>query len=387
MKPGTTRTINDTPFSQNLYMAIELSNEKWKLGFTIGFGQAPRERDLEARDLAGLVKEIHMAKERFSLPESAPVRSCYEAGRDGFWLHRYLQTQGVANLVVDSASIEVNRRKRRAKTDRMDVGKLLTMLMRYHQGEKKVWSIVHVPSPEDEDQRQLHRDLMALKAEQTHHINRLKGLLASQGVALPFQKDFLSRLETVRLWDGSPLPSALHARMKREYERYRLVKQQINQLELERVEAVRTSTTPAVEQVRQLLRLKGIGMNSAWVYVMEFFSWRGFHNRREVGCLAGLTPTPFQSGESSREQGISKAGNRRIRAMAIEIAWCWLRFQPDSQLSRWYQERFAKGGSRARRIGIVALARRLLVNLWQYLEKGEIPEGACLKSSGLSDPG
>ena len=381
MKPETTRTINDTPQPQYLYMAIELSNEKWKLGFTIGFGQAPRERDLEARDLAGLVKEIHMAKERFGLPESAPVLSCYEAGRDGFWLHRYLQTQEVANLVVDSASIEVNRRKRRAKTDRMDVGKLLTMLMRYHQGEKKVWSIVHVPSPEDEDQRQLHRDLMALKAEQTHHINRLKGLLASQGVALPFQKDFLSRLEKVRLWDGSPLPSALQARMKREYERYRLVKQQINQLELERVEAVRTSTAPAVEQVRQLLRLKGIGMNSAWVYVMEFFAWRGFHNRREVGCLAGLTPTPYQSGESSREQGISKAGNRRIRAMAIEIAWAWLYFQPDSQLSHRYQERSAKGGSRARRIGIVALARRLLVDLWKYLEKGEIPVGACLKSS------
>jgi transposase len=387
MKPETTRSINDTPQPQYLYMAIELSNEKWKLGFTIGFGQPPRLRDLDARDLAGLVKKIHLAKERFGLPVTAPVRSCYEAGRDGFWLHRYLQTQGVANLVVDSASIEVNRRKRRAKTDRMDVGKLLTMLMRYHQGEQKVWSIVHVPSPEDEDQRQLHRDLMALKAEQTHPINRLKGLLASQGVALPFQKDFVSRLETVRLWDGSPLPSALHARMKREYERYRLVKQQINQLELERVEAVRTSTTPAVEQVRQLLRLKGIGMNSAWVYVMEFFSWRGFHNRREVGCLAGLTPTPYQSGESNREQGISKAGNRRIRAMAIEIAWAWLYFQPDSQLSRWYQERFAKGGSRARRVGIVALARRLLVDLWQYLEKGALPDGACLKSSGLPDPG
>ena len=381
MKPETTRTINDTPQPQYLYIAIELSNEKWKLGFTIGFGQAPRLRDLDARDLAGLVKEIHMAKERFGLPGSAPVLSCYEAGRDGFWLHRYLQTLGVANLVVDSASIEVNRRKRRAKTDRMDVGKLLTMLMRYHQGEKKVWSIVHVPSPEDEDQRQLHRDLMALKAEQTHHINRLKGLLASQGVALPFQKDFLSRLETVRLWDGSPLPSALHARMEREYERYQLVKQQINQLELEREQAVRTSTALPVEQVRQLLRLKGIGMNSAWVYVMEFFAWRGFHNRREVGCLAGLTPTPYQSGESNREQGISKAGNRRIRAMAIEIAWAWLRYQPDSQLSRWYQERFAKGGSRARRIGIVALARRLLVDLWQYLEKGALPEGACLKSS------
>ena len=387
MKSETTRIINDTPQPQYLYIAIELSNEKWKLGFTIGFGQAPRLRDVKARDLTALADEIRLAKERFGLPENAPVRSCYEAGRDGFWLHRYLLILGVNNQVVDSSSIEVNRHKRRVKTDRMDVGKLLTMLMRYHQGEKKVWSVVHVPSPEDEDQRQLHRDLMALKAEQTHHINRLKGLLASQGVALPFQKDFLSRLETVRLWDGSPLPSALHARMKREYERYQLVKQQINQLELERELAVRTSTTPAVEQVRQLLRLKGIGMNSAWIYVMEFFAWRGFHNRREVGSLAGLTPTPYQSGESSREQGISKAGNRRIRAMAIEIAWAWLRYQPDSQLSRWYQERFAKGGSRARRIGIVALARRLLVDLWQYLEKGALPEGACLKPTGLPDPG
>ncbi len=381
MKPETTRTINDTPHSQHLNMAIELSNETWKLGFTIGFGQAPRLRDVRARDLTALTKEIRMAKGRFGLAEAAPVLSCYEAGRDGFWLHRFLQTLGITNLVVDSASIEVNRRKRRAKTDRMDVGKLLTMLIRYDQGEKKVWSIVHVPSPEDEDQRQLHRELMALKAEQTHYINQIKGLLASQGVALPFQKDFLSRLETVRLWDGSPLPAALHARLKRDYERSQLVKKQIAQLELEREQAVRISTAPALEQVRQLLRLKGIGMNSAWLFAMEFFSWRGFHNRREVGSLVGLTPTPYQSGGSSHEQGISKAGNRRIRTMAVEIAWDWLRYQPDSQLSRWYQERFAKGGSRARRIGIVALARRLLVNLWQYLETGTLPEGACLKPS------
>ncbi len=381
MKTEITRTINDTPFSQNLYIAIELSNEKWKLGFSVGFGQKPRLRNLDARDQAGLVEEIRLAKERFGLPESTPVYSCYEAGRDGFWLHRFLQSQGVTNLVVDSASIEVNRRKRRAKTDRMDTGKLLTMLMRYYQGEKKVWSIVHAPGPEDEDQRQLHRELMAAKAEQTHHINRIKGLLASQGVALPFDQGLLSRLEAVRLWDGSPLPAALHSRLEREHERYQLVNQQIDQLERNREEAVRTSAAPAVEQVRQLLRLKGIGMNSAWVYVMEFFSWRDFHNRRELGSLAGLTPTPYQSGESAKEQGISKAGNRRIRAMAIEIAWAWLRYQPDSQLSRWYQKRFAQGSKRVRRIGIVALARRLLIELWQYLETGALPENACLKTS------
>jgi transposase len=361
-------------------MAIELSEKKWKLGFTVGFGQSSRLRDVGSQDMVGLVKEIRQAKERFGLPEDAVVLSCYEAGRDGFWLDRYLSAQGVKNLVVDSASIEVNRRKRRAKTDRMDDEKLLTMLMRYYEGEKKVWSVVHVPSREDEDQRQLHRELMALKAEQTHHTNRIKGLLISQGVELPIKRDFLLNLESVRLWDGSLLPSDLRARLKREYERYELVKQQIRKLELERETAVRSSTAPAVEQVRQLLKLKGIGMNSAWVYVMEFFAWRDFRNRREVGALAGLTPTPYQSGGSAREQGISKAGNRRIRAMAIEIAWCWLRFQPDSQLSRWYQERFAKGNSRVHRIGIVALARRLLVELWQYLETGAIPDGADLKT-------
>ena len=378
MKPETTDTIHDTPISQCLYMAIELSHGKWLLGFTIGFGQAPRLRSIMARDRKALAEEIDLAKKRFNLAADIQVRSCYEAGRDGFWLHRYLAAQGIDNRVVDSASIEVNRRKRRAKTDRLDVRKLLTMLMRYHNGEQKLWSIVHVPSPEEEDQRQLHRELMALIAERTRHINCIKGLLVSQGVVFPIQTDFLCRLEEVQLWDGSKLPVGLHARLAREYERLQVFKQQIRELEHSRVEAVRTSSAPAVEQVRQLLRLKAIGMNSAWVYVMEFFSWRNFRNRREVGSLAGLTPTPYRSGESAHEQGISKAGNRRIRAMAIEIAWVWLRYQPDSQLSIWYRERFAKGNSRVRRIGIVALARRLLIALWQYLETGVIPAGACL---------
>ena len=299
MNPEITRTVNDTPQSQYLYMAIELSNEKWKLGFTIGFGQTPRLRDVHARDLMALIQEVTLAKRRFGLSENALVRSCYEAGRDGFWLHRFLLTRDVTNLVVDSASIEVNRRKRRAKTDRLDVGKLLTMLLRYYQGEGKVWSIVHPPSPDDEDQRQLHRELKALKTELTHYINQVKGLLASQGVAFPFQKDFLSRLARVRIWDGSPLPAVLQARLRRDHERYELVQRQIHQLEGERAEGIRTSTASAVEQVRQLLRLKGIGVESAWLYVMEFFAWRDFHNPREIGSLAGLTPTPFASGESS----------------------------------------------------------------------------------------
>ena len=379
MVPKTTRKTNDTPVSRRLYLALELSQAEWKLGFTIGLGQAPRLRSLTARNLEGLKREIEQAKVRFGLPKEAAVLSCYEAGRDGFWLHRYLEAHGVNNLVVDSASIEVNRRFRRAKTDRLDVGKLLNMLVRYHQGEPKVWSVVHVPSVEVEDRRQLHRELMVLKREQTHHINRMKGLLASQGVVLEVKRDFVEELTEVRLWDGSKIGPGLRVLLEREAVRLELVRDQIHELEKQRKELLKNSTDPAIEQVRRLLRLKGIGMNSAWVDVMEFFAWRAFHNRREVAALAGLTPTPYRSGESAREVGISKAGNRPVRALAIEIAWSWLRNQPNSQLSRWYRKRFAKGGSRVRRIGIVALARKLLIALWRYVEEGTLPEGAQLK--------
>lgn len=372
---------NHTINSQILCMAMELSNTKWGLGFTIGLGQPPRLRKLDARNLDGLMDEIRLSKKRFGLPESASVMSCYEAGRDGFWLHRYLIAQGVLNQVVDSASIEVNRRKRRAKTDRIDVGKLLTMLIRSAQGESKVWSVINPPNPEEEDQRQLHRDLMALKRERTHHINRIKGLLTSQGIKISIKTDFLEQLETVHLWDGSRLGDGMRNRLDREYQRYQLVQEQIGQIDQLRREALRTGDTPALEQVRQLLRLKGIGINSAWVYVMEFFAWRNFHNRRELGALAGLAPTPYQSGEGGREQGISKAGNRPVRAIAIEIAWSWVRHQPDSALSIWYQKRFGHGNSRIRRIGIVALARKLLIALWRYLELGVIPEGAQFKQT------
>jgi len=379
MVPKTTRQQNNTPVSGKLYLAFELSESEWKLGFTIGLGQAARLRAIKARSLEGLKREIEQAEVRFGLPKETAVLSCYEAGRDGFWLHRYLEAQGINNLVVDSASIEVNRRYRRAKTDRLDVGKLLNMLVRYDQGETRVWSVVHVPKLEEEDQRQLHRELMSLKREQTHHINRIKGLLSTQGIVLEVKTRFVEELQRAQLWDGSCVPPALHILLVREHERLRLVREQIRQVEATRKEALRSSCDPAIEQVRRLLQLKGIGMNSAWVYVMEFFAWRAFHNRRELGSLAGLAPTPYESGESSRERGISKAGNRPVRALAIEIAWCWLRYQPNSQLSRWYRKRFAKGGSRVRRIGIVALARKLLIALWRYVEEGLLPEGARLK--------
>jgi transposase len=281
--------------------------------------------------------------------------------------------------VVDSSSIEVNRRAKRAKTDRLDVAKLLTMLIRYHSGEDKVWSVVQVPSVEAEDMRHLHRQLSSLQVARTRHISRIEGLLASQGVTLPVHADFLDSLAAVRLWDGSVLPPGARARIEREHAALQYVREQIKELVAERDELIETSDEPSIQKVRQLMKLGALGPNSAWLFVMEFFAWRQFRNRREVGGLSGLTPTPYQSGGEVREQGISKAGNRPVRAMAIEIAWCWLRYQPQSDLSLWYYEHFGHGGKRLRKVGIVALARKLLVALWRYLETGEIPAGAQLK--------
>lgn len=374
-----TKNTGDSPAERSLYLAFELGNSEWKLGFSIGLGQAARQRKVQAGDLVGLEQEIRRAKERFKLLETARVVSCYEAGRDGFWLHRYLVSQGVDNRVVDSASIEVNRRAKRAKTDSLDVQKLLTMLIRSDNGEGKVWSVVHVPSVEAEDSRHLHRQLSTFKADRTRHSNRIKGMLVGQGVRLPVEADFLERIEQVRLWDDQALLPGLQARLKREFAGYQFVTQQVQELEAERRQLLRHSTEPSVEQVRRLLQLRGLGENSAWLFVMEFFGWREFRTRRQVGGLAGLTPTPYQSSEQSREQGIDKAGNSPIRSMAIEIAWGWLRHQPESELSLWFQRRFGQGSKRLRKIGIVALARKLLIALWRYLAYGEMPAGAQLK--------
>jgi transposase len=372
--------MNDSIAQQGvLYMALELSETTWKLGFTTGLGQEPRLRDIPARAVAVLEAEIRAAKERFGLPPDARVVSCYEAGRDGFWLHRSLVSLGVSNEVVDSSSIEVDRRKRRAKTDRLDVKKLLKMLVRYDQGERDVWRVVRVPTVDVEDARQLHRELETLHHEQTSHSNRIKGLLSSCGIKLEVDRQLPKRLKNLRLWDGSKLPADLHGRLLREFERMQTVNRQIRALEQERVRRIRRGDKdPAVAQVRMLLRLKGIGVNSSCLYVREVFGWRGIKNRRQIGAIVGLTGSPYRSGNIDHEQGISKAGNRRMRAMAIEIAWGWLHFQPQSALSRWYERRFAHGGGRLRRIGIVALARKLLVELWKYLETGVPPEGAEL---------
>lgn len=381
MATSATSHIEQKTLAQpTLYLAFELGQKTWKLGFTIGVAQPPRERTIPAGDMERLQQEIARAKQRFGLPEDARVVSCYEAGRDGFWLHRSLVTHSVQNHVIDSASIEVNRRQRRAKTDRLDVHKLLTMLLRHMAGEPKVWSVVRVPSVEEEDRRQLHRELTTAKQDRTRIINRLKGLLAGHGVQLVLQGDVEAQLDQVHQWDGSPLPAALLSRLKRAWQQVGFLTAHIQTLEAERRTLLRRRADPVIDQIRQLFTLRGIGVNSAWLYVMEFFAWRDFQTPKQVGALAGLTPTPYQSGQSRRELGIAKAGNRHIRAMAIEIAWAWRRFQPDSVLSQWYERRFGMGSARLRKLGIVALARKLLIALWRFLKTGVLPEGAVLKT-------
>jgi transposase len=369
----TNPTVSHAPV---LYLALDLGTRDGKLAFTVGLGQKPRLKTIAARSTFSLVLEIKAAKKRFGLPEEAPVICCYEAGRDGFWLHRFLLAQGVQNQVVDSSSIEVNRRQRRAKSDRLDAVKLVQMLIRWYNGERKVWSVVHAPTVEQEDGRQLHREMIKLKAERTAQANSINGLLAGLGLGVIVDETLPTQLENLRQWDGAQLPPQRHQRLLREFQRWPLIDRQLRELDAQRMAKIRDDQTPHVEKVRRLLNLKGIGENGAWLLVDEFFAWRLIKNRRELGSLAGLTPTPYSSGESEREQGISKAGNRRVRWMMTELAWGWLRYQPQSELSQWYQRRFGRGNSRLRKVGIMALARKLLIALWKYLEGGEAPAGA-----------
>jgi transposase len=374
---SATHVHDSTPVASiKLYLAFELGWTTWNLAFTTGMAQKPRLRTIPARDIDALQREIQRAKQRFDLPGDAHVVSCYEAGRDGFWLDRYLDKNAIKNLVVDAASIEVNRRARRAKSDRLDVAKLLTMLIRYHGGEHKLWAVVNIPTSLDEDRRQPHRELMAVKGERTEHSNRIKGLLANLGLDVVVDEQLPRRLDLLRQWDGAPVPVELTARILREFARWTLADRQARDLENAQRRAIRCDETADVEKIRRLLDLKAIGPMSATLFVREFFGWRQIRNRRELASLAGLTPTPYASGDSQREQGISKAGNRRLRWMAVEIAWGWLRYQPDSALSCWYHRRFGEGNARLKKVGVVALARKLLIALWKYLDRGEVPEGA-----------
>ena len=357
----------------DLYMSFELGDKQWRLTLSDG-RRGPSRYSVEAGDTAAVAQCIGKAKERCKLQPQVKVHSCYEAGRDGWWLHRWLVEQGIDNIVVDSASIEVNRRAKRAKTDRLDGDKLLAMLLRWHGGERRLWSVLHEPTPQEEDARRIHRELARLMQDRIKHTNRIGSLLVLHNL----QPKRIGGRDWSAWWasHGEQVPPVLRREIERELERLRLVKQQMRDIEAAQRQAFADGQHPVVAQ---LSRLRGIGLHGAWILDKEVFGWRRFANRRELaGCL-GLAPTPYDSGGSQVEQGISKAGNKRARTLLVELSWKWLALQPDSALTQWFKQRFAIAGKRSRRIGIVALARRLAIALWRYLQHGEIPAGAVLK--------
>lgn len=362
-----------------LYMALELSARRWQLAFGLGLATPSRRRTIAAGDEAGLRAEIGAACERFGLPSTTVVRSCYEAGRDGFWVHRLLERVGVGNVVVDSSSIEVSRRRRRAKTDRLDAEALLRRLIRSWLGERDQWKVVHVPSVEVEDTRHAERSLAMLTAERTRYRNRLHGLLATQGVRVRLTPQFAAQVATVRTPAGQPLPPGVVARLQVIWRLLQVIDAERRDARQVQALEARAAATPAAVRTQRLRQLRGLQVGTAAVLAKEVFA-RDVRNRRQVGALSGLVPVPYQSGEAAHDQGISRAGLKAVRRMLVEVAWGWVRWQPDSALTRWYRTRFAAGGARLRRIGIVALARKLLIALWRYSEQGIVPAGAVLRA-------
>ncbi len=367
--------VKDTAQSMSavLYVSFELSDKVWKLTVSDGCTNASR-YDVAAGDVMAVSERIARAHKRFGLLATAKVRSCYEAGRDGWWLHRWLLERGIDNIVVDSSSIETNRRSRRVKTDRVDGEKLLEMLLRHWCG-KKVWSVARCPSVEQEDARRNNRELGRLTRECTSHTNRIRGLLVLHNLR--------PRWITGRIWNTwwpahrDELGASLCSEIEHELARLELARKQIKEIEHHRESQLEAKQHPTTQK---LMALFGIGVRSAWQLDKELYGWRTFNNRREVAAAVGLVPMPYDSGDSHVEQGISKASNSHVRATLIELAWSWLRFQPESALSKWFATRFATAGARLRRVGIVAVARRLTIALWRYLKFGEIPPGAVLRS-------
>lgn len=366
------------PEEKKLYMALELSKAKWLVRCSSGGRKAYQEIVLP-NDKERMATLVGRAKKKLGLPEGAKVVSCYEAGRDGFWIHRFLENQGIENIVIDAASMKVSRHGRRAKNDSIDVKQLLNDLVRFHRGDDDVWRVVRVPSEETEDDRRPHRELGRLKKERTQHRNRIRSLLATHGIQVTVDlMKLFSNLDRLMIWNGQPLPKNTKAEIKREYRRLELVESDIADIKKDQSESVKNPASAKLGKVAKLQTLRGVGLDSAWLIVMELLGWRTFSNRREVGAAVGLVGTPYDSGEMDREQGISKAGNQRVRTRLIELSWLWLRYQPNSDLTKWFNQRYAESGKRSKRIGIVAVARRLLIQLWHFVEHDVKPKDAII---------
>ena len=376
----------DTPTAEHcgtIFVSVELSQKTWLVTLHSPDRDRISRHKLEGGDHVGLLGLLESIGTRAALKLGTvpKVVSCYEAGYDGFWLHRLLTAAGITNLVFDPASIAVEQRSRRAKTDRIDGELMLRTLMAHLRGEPRVVRIVRVPSVEQEDARRASRERDRLIKEQTAHTNRIKALLRLQGMAVgyPRRGNWLHWLAQQRDWQGQPLSPHVLAEVTREHARLMLVREQL--AALEQAQATQATVVPAAMAERRdlLQRLKALGPAFAATLTNEVF-YKDFRNRRQVGAYCGLTPSPWRSGGIDREQGISKAGNPRARLKAIELAWLWLRHQPESELSRWFRTRTASAGKRAKRIAIVALARKLIVALWRYLTTGLIPAGAIMKA-------
>jgi transposase len=398
---GTARTLRPTTTVReddiSLFVALELSKSTWLLAVNAPHIDKISKYRVDAGDstaLLSLLSRLRAEAKRRSW-RSVKTISIHEAGRDGFWVDRLLQANGVESHIVDAASIAVNRRHRPTKTDRIDVETLLRTLMAWVRGERQVCSMVRPPSPEEEDARRLTRERGALVTERIRHVNRIKGLLATQGVFdfEPICKDRRKRMEQLRRWDGQPLPSRLKTELLRELDRLELVMSQFATVEAERDRILQDDQAMTEEAIPRptgepaiigppgplLLRLRSIGPEFASVLALEAF-YRKFGNRREIAAYSGLAPSPWKSGGIDVEQGISKAGNSRLRKTMIQLAWLWLRHQPGSDLSRWFHQRVGDRRGKIRRITIVAVARKLLVALWRYVTQGVVPTGAELKA-------
>ena len=382
--PATTVETTVRDHSNTLFASLELSKAKWLVT-----ANSPGEEKVSKHVVAGgdgasllilLARLKAKAEQRHGVAVKVVV--IQEAGLDGFWIHRLLVQSGIESHVVEAASIAVARRHRRAKTDAIDGVSLLRTLMAWARGERRVCSMVRPPSPEEEDQRRLSRERGTLLKERIQHTNRIKGLLSGQGIRGydPLKPDRLDRLDALRTGDGRPLPDRLKAEIRRELARIDVVATQLATVERARDALVRTQTTEPTNPSALLIKLKGVGIEFASLVWLEGL-FRSFTNRRQVAAYAGLAPSPWQSGGTNRDQGISKAGNHRLRHVMIELAWFWLRHQPDSALSRWFHNRVGTAKGRVRRIAIVALARKLLVALWRYVTQGIVPEGATLKAA------
>ena len=377
---ATTARANDI----TLYASLELSKSKWVVTINNPGSEKFSKHVVEGGDGADLIellsRSMAKAEQRYGVQVKAIV--IQEAGLDGFWIHRLLLANGIESHVVDAASIAVNRRHRRAKTDAIDGETLLRTLMAWARGERRVCSMVRAPSREDEDRRRLTRERGTLLKERIQHTNRVRGLLSGQGVQDydPLRRDRFERLEALRTGDGRDLPPMLKEEIRRELDRIALVTTQLAVVERARDALIRMDAEERNNPAALLLKLKGLGPEFASLLWLELL-FRSFGNRRQVAAYGGLAPSPWQSGGVERDQGISKSGNRRLRKTMIELAWFWLRHQPDSALSRWFHARVGAAKGRIRRIAIVALARKLLVALWRYVTQGVVPEGAVFKAA------